>query len=220
MVGLSRGLELVPFPGQRRWETVAKMRVSHRVTPDYSEANELVTRIKHQWGDTREANLYVAQLIIQLNPPKVGYDAFGLPFQYSWAKRLKKIGECRHLNDESYRDELPHARRTLYEIALLTERQFSEARDDGLIHDRVTAKEIELWRKRKLPRPSYFDVHLRIRPISILPKSTRHIPEFDEAVANEIIMAFREHLYLQAGCELWMQRMRNAHQPEDEPADE
>jgi hypothetical protein len=84
---------------------------------------------------------------------------------------------------------MPDAR-TLYQISLLKAKLFSMALDEGMIHPRVTAEEIEQWRKRKLRVPDCLPVKLTIRPKkSLKPKDEEDDP--DEEARDELIGQFR-----------------------------
>lgn len=86
-----------------------------------------VKQIRQLWGDTLEKNLAVAQIVSQLRLPKADYNHAGLPFQYSWFRKLIKIANHKEINDPQYRDILPDARRTLYAISKLNTKLFNLA---------------------------------------------------------------------------------------------
>lgn len=130
-------------------------RVSRRDT--FREV-DAIQEFKRHWGDTLDANLAVAEIAlkIQRHVKKADYNDLGLPCQYSWFRKLVKIAKHRWINDPEYREILPDARRTLYQISLLGRNSvtgqdlFLEAFEEGIIHRHTTAKEVERWRKRKM----------------------------------------------------------------------
>jgi len=149
-----------------------------------------ITEIRKIWGDTLEKNLAVAQIVAKLRLGKANYNNANLPFQFSWFCKLKKIAAHKEINDPQYREIMPDARRTLYQISRLNSKLFLLALDEGMIHPRVTAEEIETWRKRKLGVPNCSPVKLTI---------TRKVPREDEAEPDEedrdmLISTFRADL--------------------------
>jgi hypothetical protein len=132
------------FPKVSRWDTFREV--------------DAIQEFRRHWGDTLKANLAVAEIAvkIQRHVKKSDYDDLGLPCQYSWFRKLIKIGKHPNINDPEYRDILPDARRTLYQISLLGRNSvtgqdlFLEAFEEGIIHRHTTAKEVERWRKRKM----------------------------------------------------------------------
>jgi hypothetical protein len=171
-----------------------------------------VARIKRLWGDTLEKNLAVAKIVRELQISKPDYDHACLPFQYSWFRKLKKIANHEKINDPQYRDILPDARRTLYAISRLDSKLFAAALEDGMIHPRVTAEEIEQWRMRRLKAPEILPVKLTIRPKKTIKKQKYGEPDPEEPDEEE-----RDILISQLRRDLnaigWHLSDRNVHDP-------
>jgi len=179
---------------QPQREIVSKSKVTRRVTPDFRDC---VGEIRRLWGDTLDRNLEVAQIITQFQGTvsKAKFDDYGLPFGYSWFRRLLKIGRHGPINDETNRGSLPDARRTLHQISLLSDKQFKAAKAEGFIHRDVTATEVEQWRKRKAGRPDQiFKYTITERRPSFTDPGEK-TPEPDEDRFNELTAAYREALW-------------------------
>jgi hypothetical protein len=106
---------------------------------------------------------------------------------------LKKIAAHKEINDWQYREILPDARRTLYAISKLNSRLFSLALQEGMIHPRVTAEEIEQWYRRKLGVREPHPLKLTIRPKKTLDQRGSE-EEPDENERDKLVSKLRREM--------------------------
>jgi len=109
-----------------------------------------IREIKQTYCDTFEKNVRVGVLLHELRLSKKHWNDYGLPFTYSWSRRLIKIAKDRRM--AANRDIMPGGRAVLHKIACLRDLEFADAIRpnpalDGLaiIHPAVTREDIEDW---------------------------------------------------------------------------
>ena len=145
-----------------------KVPVTRPLPVTLADSNK-IRQIIQIWGDTFDKNLRVGLLLDQLKPSKKHWNDYGLPFTYSWGRRLIKIAKDERI--AAHRSIMPGARAVLHKIACLSNNEFAEAvkpTPDGatIIHPAVGRHDIDAWLRwrRGTPDDAELSVRFRIRP--------------------------------------------------------
>jgi hypothetical protein len=78
---------------------------------------------------------------------KADYASFGLPFSYSWGKKLIKIATSPRILDPDNRPLLPNKADALHQVSLLTDRLFAQGVGEGVIHNQCLVVDIRQFRQ-------------------------------------------------------------------------
>lgn len=112
---------------------------------------EWAARISTAWNKSVQAIFEVGEHLMAAKRelPHGEYEAMvesDLPFGPRSAQRLVSIAKDERLSDPTHVSVLPSAWGTLYELTQLSDKQFTEGVDRGIIHSDMERKDLNLWR--------------------------------------------------------------------------
>jgi hypothetical protein len=107
----------------------------------------LAAEIRHAWKETLESIVQTGVWLAEGRFRKADYARYGLPFSYSWGKRLTKIARSARILNPANRSVLPDKAGALHEISLLTDRLFDLAVAEGIVNRECLVIDIKQFRQ-------------------------------------------------------------------------
>ncbi len=119
------------------------------VTPIHVRKNRavLAEEIRHGWKETLEGIVQTGVLLIEGRFRKADYQHYGLPFSYSWGKRLIKIASSQRILNPLNRSVLPDKADSLHQIVLMTDKLFDLAVKENVVNPSCLTVDIKSFRQ-------------------------------------------------------------------------
>jgi hypothetical protein len=107
----------------------------------------IAEQIRDAWAETLEGIVQTGNWLIAGKFRKLDYELFGLPFTYSWGRKLAKIARSPRILNPINRHVLPDKADALHQIALLSDRLFQLGVSEGVINRQCLVVDIKSFRQ-------------------------------------------------------------------------